>query len=462
MTPNLKPFPAYKPSGVEWLGDVPSHWEVQRLKQAATLNPSRTEARMALESDTSVAFLPMERVGTDGKIDEETLHVSAAWNGFTYFRRNDVIVAKITPCFENGKGACLDSLSTEIGFGSTEFHVLRAKSSLAPQFLYYVTTLTEFRRLGADAMTGAAGQQRVPQEFVSNYPIAIPSLPEQTAIVRYLDHADERIRRYISGKQKLIRLLEEEKQAVIHRAVTRGIDPNVRLKPSGVEWLGDVPAHWEVVRNGQLFAQRNETGFPELPLLEVSLKTGVSIRDLENSARKQMMTVRSDYKRAVKGDIAYNMMRMWQGAVGIAPVDGLVSPAYIIARPLHGTESRYFSTLFRTSAYMAEVDKYSRGIVKDRNRLYWEDFKQMPSLRPPLYEQTDIVAYLDKATADIETAISHARRQIELLQEYRTRLIADVVTGKIDVREAATGLPDEIDEPEPLETVGESHRRACV
>ena len=417
---------------------------------------------MALESDTPVAFLPMERVGTDGKIEEEILHVSAAWNGFTYFRRNDVIVAKITPCFENGKGACLDSLSTEIGFGSTEFHVLRAKSLLAPQFLYYVTTLTEFRRLGADAMTGAAGQQRVPQEFVSNYPIAIPSLPEQVTIVRYIDHADERIRRYISGKQKLIRLLEEEKQAVTHRAVTRGLDPNVRLKPSGIEWLGDVPAHWEVVRNGQLFAQRNETGFPELPLLEVSLKTGVSIRDFENSARKQMMTVRSDYKRAVKGDIAYNMMRMWQGAVGIAPVDGLVSPAYIIARPLHGTESRYFSTLFRTSAYMAEVDKYSRGIVKDRNRLYWEDFKQMPSLRPPFYEQTDIVAYLDKATADIDTAISRARRQIELLQEYRTRLIADVVTGKIDVREAAAGLPEEVNAPEPPETVGEPHRRACV
>ena len=170
------------------------------------------------------------------------------------------------------------------------------------------------------------------------------------------------------------------------------------------------------------------------------------IRDLENSDRKQMMAVRSDYKRAITEDIAYNMMRMWQGAVGVAPVDGLVSPAYVIARPLHGTESRYFSALFRTSAYMTEVDKYSRGIVKDRNRLYWEDFKQMPSLRPPPYEQIAIVAYLDKATSDIDTAISRTRCQIELLQEYRTRLIADVVTGKINVREATAGLPDEADE----------------
>ena len=112
-----------------------------------------------------------------------------------------------------------------------------------------------------------------------------------------------------------------------------------------------------MVRNGQLFNQRNEKGFPELPILEVSLRTGVGIRDFENAGRKQMMAVRGEYKRAPKGDIAYNMMRMWQGAVGVAPVDGLVSPAYVVAKPLPGTEPRYFSALFRTSAYMAEVDR---------------------------------------------------------------------------------------------------------
>ena len=143
-------------------------------------------------------------------------------------------------------------------------------------------------------------------------------------------------------------------------------------KPSGVEWLEEVPKHWEMVRNGRLFVQRNETGFPELPILEVSLKTGVRIRDFENSDRKQAMSDRSMYKRAAKGDIAYNMMRMWQGAVGFAPVDGLVSPAYVVAKPLSGTEPLYYGALFRTRRYMGEVDKFSRGIVKDRNRLYWQ------------------------------------------------------------------------------------------
>ena len=264
MIHDLKPYPAYKDSGVPWLGKVPGHWEVRHLKWSASVNPSKTEARTSLAADTPVTFLPMERVGTDGRIDaREIPAASAVWNGFTYFRRGDILVAKITPCFENGKGACLDSLPTEIGFGSTEFHVLRAKSSITPQFLYRLTTAAEFRRLGADAMTGAAGQQRVPQAFVANYPIALPPLPEQAAVVRLLDHADRRIHRYIHAKKKLIALLNEQKQAIIHRAVTRGLDPDVRLEPSGVEWLGDVPEHWEVLRARYLFREvdrRSESG----------------------------------------------------------------------------------------------------------------------------------------------------------------------------------------------------------
>ena len=276
--------------------------------------------------------------------------------------------------------------------------------------------------------------------------VAFPPLIEQAAIVRFLDHTDLRIRRCIRDKQKLIKLLEEQQQGLIHRVVTRGLDRNVLLKPSGIAWIGKLPEHWEVVRNGQLFSQRNEKGFPELPILEVSLKTGVRIRDMENPDRKQVMAVRSEYKRAVKGDIAYNMMRMWQGAVGVAPVDGLVSPAYVVASPRRGIEPRYFSALFRTSAYMLEVNKYSRGIVKDRNRLYWEDFKQIPTPCPPPDEQVRIADIVDRIVTTIGDRMQRTHRQIELLREYRTRLIADVVTGKVDVGEAAVQLPDEADD----------------
>lgn len=209
--------------------------------------------------------------------------------------------------------------------------------------------------------------------------------------------------------------------------------PYPDYKESGLTWLGQMPAHWDVRRNGRLFAQRNETGYGSLPILEVSLKTGVRVRDMDDRKRKQIMSDREKYKRAAKGDIAYNMMRMWQGAVGVAPVDGLVSPAYVVARPRPDVESRYFSYLFRTDAYMNEVDGYSRGIVKDRNRLYWEDFKRMPCCAPPPQEQKAIADYLDGNAAMVRRFIRNRLRLIDLLDEQKQAIINRVVTRGLDV-----------------------------
>jgi type I restriction enzyme S subunit len=147
------------------------------------------------------------------------------------------------------------------------------------------------------------------------------------------------------------------------------LQPYPDYRPSAHPWLGKVPSHWEVRRNGRLFSQRNETGFPDLPTLEVSLKTGVRVRDFDNSTRKNVMSDREEYKRARQGDIAYNVMRMWQGAVGVAPVDGLISPAYVVVAPVTDLETRFYERLFRTAEYMAEVNRGSTGIVSDRSRV---------------------------------------------------------------------------------------------
>lgn len=219
-----KPYPAYKDSGVEWLGQVPEHWEVRRLKRIARLNPSRSEVPLAMRNDPAV-FLPMERVGSDGRFDaSEVQPISALWNGFTYFRRGDVIVAKITPCFENGKGACLQNLPTSVGFGSTEFHVIRPSAAVTAPYLYRVTTLSEFRRLGADEMTGAAGQQRVPSEFIANFLIPLPPLAEQTAIVEYLDAQTAKLDTVIAATRREIELLREYRERLIAYVVTGKVD----------------------------------------------------------------------------------------------------------------------------------------------------------------------------------------------------------------------------------------------
>lgn len=206
------------------------------------------------------------------------------------------------------------------------------------------------------------------------------------------------------------------------------LKPYAEYKESGLSWLGPIPAHWQTVRNGSLFGQRSQTGYAELPILEVSLKTGVQVRSFGQAGRKQIMSDLGKYKRAVKGDLAYNTMRMWQGALGVCPVDGLVSPAYVVARPYPGVDARYFAALFRTGDYMAEIDSASRGIVKDRNRLYWDQFKQMQSPCPPPAEQVAITQFLDWANSRLERAIRAKRKVIALLMEQKHAIVRRAIT----------------------------------
>jgi restriction endonuclease S subunit len=242
----MKPYPKYKDSGVEWIGTVPEHWEVKKLKYASSINPTK-EIALDKESDELVTFLPMENVSESGTICcDSKKPISLLWTGFTCFKKNDVIIAKITPCFENGKGALLNNLDTEIGFGSTEFHVLRAVESISPAFLFYITRTYQFRTLGEAFMTGAAGQKRVPTDFIEEFFIALPSLSEQTTIAAFLDLKTAEIDSIIAKKERLIELYEEEKAAVINHAVTKGLDPDAKMKDSGIEWLGEIPEHWEV------------------------------------------------------------------------------------------------------------------------------------------------------------------------------------------------------------------------
>jgi len=225
--------------------------------------------------------------------------------------------------------------------------------------------------------------------------------------------------------------------------VIAGLKPYAEYRDSGLPWLGQVPAHWRVVRNGSLFAQRSQTGFAELPILEVSLKTGVQVRSFGAAKRKQIMSDLSKYKRAAQGDLAYNTMRMWQGALGVCPVDGLVSPAYVVARPYPNVDARYYAALFRTGGYMSEIDSASRGIVKDRNRLYWDQFKQMQSPCPPRDEQVAITQFLNWANGRLDRAIKSKRKVIALLAEQKRAVIQRAVTCGINasVKMKPTGIP---------------------
>lgn len=223
VTKGLNPDAPMKDSGVEWLGMVPEGWVVKRLRYLCELNPRKSE--VGIDASQNVSFIPMEAVGTEGEQLVSTQRkLEEVYSGYTYFREQDILIAKITPCFENGKGVCARNLINGVGFGSTEFHVLGTHGGLLPQFLYYITVSTEFRKLGEAAMTGATGQKRVPEEFLKNYLCVIPPVKEQQEIVNYIQLMTEKLDVLRTECVKQIDLLLERRQTLISAAVTGKID----------------------------------------------------------------------------------------------------------------------------------------------------------------------------------------------------------------------------------------------
>lgn len=227
VTKGLNPDVPMRDSGIEWLGEIPEHWELRRLKYLSSINPTKSNSSFNKNSDELVTFLPMEKVSEDGDIDTKLKKpIKDLWDGLTYFEENDVIVSKITPCFENGKGAFLKNLGSKIGFGSTEFHVLRAKiSEIHPHYLYYVTRTNMFKKLGEAAMTGAAGQKRVTNSFIQNFFISFPTkLEEQDEIVHQIKLKQSSMDELIEKSKTQITFLKEYRTALISEAVTGKID----------------------------------------------------------------------------------------------------------------------------------------------------------------------------------------------------------------------------------------------
>ena len=205
-------------------------WEARRLRYVISTNPSKAELG-SLPSEMDVSFVPMEAVGEYGGLRlDQSRSLDSIREGYTYFRDGDVVVAKITPCFENGKGAVAERLLNGAGFGTTELHVLRPKPGLDAHFLFYVTLSDRFRKRGEAEMYGAGGQKRVPEEFVREFRHPIPPLPTQRVIAAFLDRETAKIDTLIAKKKRLLALLEEKRTALITQAVTKGLDPVVAMK----------------------------------------------------------------------------------------------------------------------------------------------------------------------------------------------------------------------------------------
>ena len=441
--PNLKPYPDYKDSGVEWLGDVPTHWEVRRLKYLLQERDTRSadghEQLLRVSQYTGVT----QRKGVDGSDNPDTRAESLI--GYKCVEHNDLVV-NIMLAWNGSMG-----VSKFRGITSPAYCVYRFLDGAHPWFFHYLLRSPIYKAYIKNESTGIVDSRlRLYTDGLYRLYAFIPPLPEQTAIVRFLDHADRHIRRYIRAKQKLIVLLEEQKQAIIHQAVTGQIDvrtgqPYPSYKNSGVEWLGEVPAHWDIRRAKYLLEEcdtRSVDGSEEL--LRVSQYTGVTLRSPTGDGDKPYTRAASlvGYKRVELNDLVVNIMLAWNGSMGVSQFRGITSPAYCVYRFRANSHPWYFHHLLRSPVYKARIKAVSTGVIESRLRLYTDDLYRLEALVPPFPEQAAIVRFLDKSTISTNSAISRTRRQSVLFQEYLTRLIADVVTGKLDVREAAAELPE--------------------
>ncbi len=453
MIADLKPYPVMKDSGVPWLGAVPEHWEVRRLKYLLRERDSRSysgkEQLLRVSQYTGVT----QRTRSDGLDEPDTRAESLV--GYKSVEPEELVV-NIMLAWNGSMG-----VSKFHGIASPAYCVYRFGNNARPWFFHHLLRSPSYKARIKAVSTGVVESRlRLYTDDLYRLEALVPPLPEQAAIVRFLDYMDRLIRKYIRAKQKLIKLLKEQKQAIIHRAVvTRGLDLNVCLKPSGVGWLGDVPEHWEVrqirsiahvVRGGSPRPAGSPLYFhgvdePWITVGEITKDFGMYLVEtatrLTAEGAKRSRTIES-------GTFLLTNSGATLGIPKISRIRGCINDgvaAFLNLRPTVNTEFLYFYLATQTAHLRAWVDLGAQPNLNTQIIGGW------PVLLPPPDEQMLIVDHIGEATRSIIAAIDRAHREIALLREYRARLIADVVTGKLDVRDVAARLPDEADESEPID-----------
>lgn len=414
-----------KDSGVEWIGRIPKTWVVKAGKYCLTLLK-----RIPSSDDQVVTCFRDGEVTLRSERREEGFTISEKEIGYQGVKKGDLVVHGM----DGFAGAI--GISKFDGKGSPILNVLDSYSN--KQFLAYYLRAAAFKGYFLATATGIRVRScdlRWPK--LAKMPILLPPLAAQQAIADYLDSKCSQIDQLTDNIKQQIASLSEYKKALITQAVTKGLDPDVEMKDSGIEWIGKIPSHWSILRIANIYTERSETGCKDdLPILMVSINSGVSNGEVLDEERTRMVVRSEDkllYKRVYPDDLVYNTMRAWQGAFGAVRVNGLVSPAYVTAAPKIDIDSRYIEYLLRTPPAKEEMKRYSYGIADFRMRLYWQYFKNISVALPPLDEQHHIASFIDSSYFKIDSVIKKKSELLETLQDYKKSLIYDYVTGKREV-----------------------------
>jgi type I restriction enzyme, S subunit len=416
----MKQYSSYKDSGIDWIGQIPSHWILMKFgylfhEKSSTNNLSlRTGSisfgNVVYKDDESI---PLERKET-----------------YQELLKGEFLV--------NPLNLNYDLKSLRIGLSDIDvvvspgYIVLQLRGGNNKYFNYLLRTFdTQHMK-----SLGNGIRQTISFKHLSTEYIPLPPLSEQEHIVSYLDDKTTKIDELIQKKLRKIDLLKEYRTSLINTVVTKGLNPDVPMKDSGIDWIGQIPSHWKTLRLSNIFNVTSIKNHPEEPNLSVYRDYGVIPRDSRDDNHNVVSEDTSQYKLVEVGDFVMNKMKCWMGSIGLSKYRGIVSPSYTVLKVKHReVYSDYFHLLLRSSVYIPEYKRLSYGVRVGQWDLRFEDFKDIPGLLPPLSEQEHIVSYLDEKTSQIDKTIDIEKKKIELLKEYRQSLISNVVTGKIKVIE---------------------------
>lgn len=413
----MERYSEYKDSGVQWLGEIPSHWELLKMKYAfkerSEKNHPNEEPLCATQSR---GVIPQSLY--EGRV----VVVNKGFEGLKLVKVGDFVISLRS--FQGGI-----EYAYYQGIISAAYTVLQPKESdMAPYFKYMFKS-HDYIQLLQTCVTGIREGQNINYPLLAKKAVPIPPMEEQHAIVSYLDTKCSKLDTFISNKEKEISLLQEMKQRVIADAVTRGLNPNVKFKPTNISWLPEIPEHWKMSKVSSHFRQRNEkVSDKKYSPLSVS-KIGITPQ-LDNVA---LSNAEGNSRKLVKvGDYAVNSRSDRKGSCGVSDYEGSVSLITIVLEPFD-IDGGYVHYLFRSSPWVEEFYRNGRGIVADLWTTNYQMMKGMYLPVPSIEEQHAIVSYITERVAKIDSLIEKLNKEIECIKEYKQRLISDVVTGQIKV-----------------------------
>ena len=421
----MKRYPEYKDSGMEWIGEIPSHWKQSRFKYES-LVPVQYGLNISPDFyiKQGIRFIRTTDITDDGKLIDKGVYLEEESVEKIYLTQpNDLLISRSgtlgkTYLHQSDEKCTYGGYLVRFNFGC----------SVKSRFIFYFTKSRCFEHwIALNTVQSTIGN--VNGQKYANLKIPLPSSAEQTQIVNFLDRKTEQIDELIRIKERMVELLQEQRTALVHETVTKGLDPNVEMKPSGVEWIGDIPAHWEIGKIKYIATLISQKSTPETDTIKISPE------NVESETGKVLDFYSTYDSVGVKfqaGDVLFNKLRVYLSKVVFAEYSGYSLGEMIVIRPALQDTGKYLFYLMLSPRFIAYCDSISYGVKMPRTSV--DDILNAQIPLASYQEQTQIANFLNHKTAKIDELRSNEQRSLELLKEYRHTLISEVVTGKLDVR----------------------------